>query len=148
MSTAASAARRALLALLEGITPAAGYRCDLTGRVYDGRGVRLINADTPRPAVLVLTLGDTEGGAIRDGYWCERRIEVQCLVDAAAVDWEDQQDDLLADIRRAIAQPGVKTGDRLDVQRDGEAQMPVPEPGSAAAVLSIPLKLKYLERTA
>lgn len=146
MSTAASTARRTLLALLEGITPAAGYRCDLTGRVFDGRAVRMLTPDTPRPLVIVRTLGDTEGASAGSSYWCERRFELQALVDVAD-GWEDLQDDLLADIRRAIAQPGVKSTDRLSVQRDGEAQMPTPEPGSLVAVLSIPIKLKYLERT-
>ena len=132
--------------LFRSISQVAGYRCDLAGRVFDGRAVRMLTPDTPRPLVVVRTLGDTEGASAGSSYWCERRLEVQALVDVAE-GWEDLQDDLLADIRRAIAQPGVKSTDRLSVQRDGEAQMPTPEPGSSAAVMSIPLKLKYLERT-
>lgn len=146
MSTAASTARAQLLALLGGISQLAGYRCDLAGRVFDGRAVRMLNLDTPRPLVVVHTIGDTEGASAGSSYWCERRVEVRVLVDVTD-GWEDLQDDLLADIRRAIAQPGLRPTDRLSVQRDGEAQMPTPEPGSLVAAMSIPLKLKYLERT-
>lgn len=147
MPTAATLARQRLIALLDGITPAAGYGVDLSGRVLSGDAQRMLDEHAPRPCVAVHSVGDTEQAAIQGGHSCVRRVVLECLIDAAG-DWESAQDQVLVDVRRAIAQTGVKAGVRLDVVRDGEATLQRAEPGSVIALLLIPLRLGYVERWA
>lgn len=147
MPVAATLARQRLIALLAGITPAAGYGVDLTDRVLAGDAQRLLDDATPRPCIAVHSLGDIEQSAVQGGHACSRRLMLECLLDATG-DWEAAQDQLLVDVRRALAQTGVRAAERLDVVRDGEAVMQRPEPGSARCLLLIPLRLGYVERWA
>lgn len=136
---------RAIGQRLEQIRLANGYLTDLGLRIYRGRAA-LYQDQTTRPYACLISARDDVD------YESRRRVKASRVYDlvvtlTAGADYDEQQDALLHDIRRALSkdsQASVLDGLALDMVLGG-AQLDNPDLGSNAAQITMTITALYAE---
>lgn len=136
--TAALVALEAIKSTLEAITVANGYATELAA-VSIGRAALAVGTTADLPLVTLTSVRDDPATSpLEAGTWFQtwtRNVELEVLI-ASSDAWESDLDDLLHDVRRALARHPYP----LLV---GSVIFQPPADGGDLAVLSMPLTYSY-----
>lgn len=143
--TKATQISQAIQQRLQQITVANGYLTDLGQRVFRGRAA-LYQDQAARPYACLISSSDEPDPESRRRAKLNREYQLVITLDAAA-DYDEHQDALLFDVRRALSytsQADVLDGLalRLDL---GTATLDDPALGSEIAQVSLPITVQYGE---
>jgi hypothetical protein len=134
---------RALFARLQGITQANGYLTDI-GQ-YATRGVLLRSSSIQLPVLCLHSITDTDAQGGRVNRRHTRTYQIEAILQAGEL-FDEQQDAVLHDLRRALIDPsGVAlNGLALEI-RAGTAELDDPEIGSECALVRLTVTVDYTE---
>lgn len=145
MTPKATLISREIQLRLQQITTANGYLTNLGVHVYRGRAA-LYRDQSARPYACLISSNDEPDPESRRRAKLTREYTLVITLDAAA-DYDEHQDALLYDVRRALSydlQANVLGGLalRLDL---GTATLDDPELGSDVAQITLPISIEYGE---
>ena len=145
MTPKATQITTALLDLLKTIKPSNGYLTDIGNRVYSGRHA-LYQDTSPRPFACLIARNDDPENESRRRSRCVRDYDLVITLNATQ-DYDQVQDRLLYDVRRALSTqlPANVLGGLAQALTQSSATLDNPDLGSGTAQLTLTLSVSYGE---